>query len=148
MNIPGAVIAGLVGTVVFSMVLVMGPRMGMPRMDLMGMLGSMFGGENRLLGWALHFMMGVVFGLVYAFLWSKGILAPTLIGGLVFGTVHWLVVGMIMGMIPLMHVGIQQGKVMAPGLWMTNNGGMLAFFGGLVGHLAFGAVVALVYSLL
>jgi len=147
MNVIGAVVAGLVGTAVFSMILAMAPRMGMPRMDIVGLLSTMFGKENRPLGWMMHLMMGVIFALIYALLWSRGILAPTWLGGLVFGALHWLIVGMIMGMIPMMHMGIRSGRVMAPGLWMTKGGGMLAFVGGLMGHMVFGVVTALVYSL-
>ena len=148
MNILGAIVAGLAGTAVFSMVMLMAPKMGMPKMDIVGLLGSMLGKENRQLGWMMHAMLGVVFGLVYAFLWSKGIGSPTWHGGAIFGAGQWLIVGMIMGaMIPMMHAGIRSGEVKAPGFWMTNNGGMMAFAGGLFGHLVFGAVVALVYSL-
>ncbi len=116
MNVFGAVLAGLAGTAVFSMVLISAPKIGMPKMDIVGMLGTMFGREYRVLGWMMHLMMGVIFALIYAFLWSKGILAPTWLGGLSFGAAHWLVVGMIMGMIPLMHLGIRRGDVKAPGL--------------------------------
>jgi len=147
MNVLGAIVAGLVGTGVFSMVLLMAPKMGMPKMDIVGLLGTMFGKESILLGWMMHAMMGVIFGLIYALLWSRGIGAPTLLGGLIFGVVHWLIVGMVMGMIPMMHVGIRRGDVQAPGLWMTNNGGMMGFVGGLVGHIVFGVMTALVYSL-
>ncbi len=93
-------------------------------------------------------MMGVVFGLVYAFLWSRGFGAATWGIGLIFGIAQWLIVGMVMGMIPMMHVGIKSGAVKAPGLWMTNDGGVMAFMGGLVGHAIFGAVTALVYAVL
>jgi hypothetical protein len=148
MNVLGAIIAGLVGTAVFSMVLALGPSMGMPKMDIVSMLGTMFGKENRVLGWIMHFMMGIVFALLYAFLWSNGILAPTWLGGLVFGAVHWVIVGMGMGMIPMMHAGIRSGQVMAPGLWMTNGGGIMAFGAGLLGHMVFGLVTAVVYSIL
>jgi len=147
MNILGAIVAGLVATVVFTVVMVMAPRMGMPKMDIVAMLGTMFGRENRLLGWMMHAMMGVVFGLIYAFLWSSGIGAVTWLWGLIFGAVHWLIVGVVMGMIPMMHAGIKSGAVKAPGLWMTNDGGMMAFVGGLIGHLVFGLVLALVYRL-
>lgn len=148
MNVLAAVITGIVGTIVFTAVLMTAPRTGMPKMDIVGMLSTMFGKENRMLGWMLHLMMGAIFALIYAYLWSRGILTPTVLGGLVFGGVHWLIVGMIMSMIPLMHAGIRSGGVMAPGLWMTNNGGLKAFLGGLMGHMVFGIVVALVYSLL
>ena len=147
MSILGAIVAGLVAAAVFSMVMVMAPKMGMPKMDIINLLGTMFGKENRLLGWMMHAIMGIVFSLIYAFLWSQGIGAATLQGGLIFGAAQWLIVGMIMGMFPMMHVGIRSGKVEAPGLWMTKNGGMMSFVGGLIGHLVFGVVTALVYSL-
>jgi hypothetical protein len=149
MNILNAVIAGVVASLVFSMVLAMAPKMGMPKMDIVSLLGSMFSAEsNQALGWIMHLMMGVVFALIYAFLWSVGIGMATWVGGLIFGSVQWLIVGVIMGMIPLLHVGIKSGVVKAPGLWMTNNGGLMAFMGGFVGHMIFGAVLALSYAAL
>jgi hypothetical protein len=147
MNILNAVIAGIVATLVFTTVLVMAPKMGMPKMDIVSLLGSMFSARsNPMLGWMMHLMMGIVFALIYAFLWSLGFGRATWGIGLIFGAVHWLIVGMVMGMIPMMHVGIKSGAVKAPGLWMTNNGGVMAFMGGLTGHAIFGAVVALTYA--
>ncbi|RJP55782.1 MAG: hypothetical protein C4557_00755 [Anaerolineaceae bacterium] len=148
MDILNSVIAGIIATIVFTMVLMMAPKMGMPNMDIVSLLGSMFGKPNQALGWTMHLMMGVVFALIYAFLWSNGIGAATWTGGLIFGAVHWLVVGVVMAMIPMMHVGIKSGAVQAPGLWMTNSGGIMAFMGGLVGHMIFGVVIALVYAAL
>jgi hypothetical protein len=147
MNILGAVVSGMVGTIVLSMVLALAPRMGMPKMDIVGMLGSMFNKDgNQILGWGAHFMMGIVFAIVYALLWSAGISGATWVTGLVFGAVHWLIVGLMMGVIPMMHAGIKAGTVKAPGLYMTNQGGVMAFMGGLIGHMIFGLVVALVYG--
>lgn len=148
MNILSAVIAGVVASLVFSMILAVAPKMGMPKMDIVSLLGSMFGKPNQALGWMMHLMMGIVFALIYVFLWSSGIGAATWLFGLIFGAVQWLVVGMIMGMIPMIHVGIKSGAVKAPGMWMTNNGGVMAFMGGLVGHMIFGIVIALVYAAL
>jgi hypothetical protein len=147
MNVLATIFAGLFGTVAISMVMAMAPRMGMPNMDIVDMLSTMFGKSNRTLGWMLHFMMGIIFASIYAFIWSIGVGSDTWLNGMVLGAVHWLVVGMAMGMIPMMHAGIKSGAVTAPGLWMTNNGGVMAFIGGLVGHMVFGLVVAVVYSL-
>lgn len=148
MNVIGAIVAGLVGTVVMSMLLVMAPGMGMPKMDIVGMLGSMFDKNgNSMLGWALHLMMGVVFAIIYALLWSAGIGSATIVGGLIFGIVHWLMLGLVMAGVPMMHAGIRANTVQAPGVYMTNAGGMMAFVGGLMGHALFGLVVALVYGL-
>ncbi|NQU30294.1 MAG: hypothetical protein HQ525_06465 [Anaerolineae bacterium] len=147
MNVFGAIIAGLAGTAALTMVMSMAPKMGMPEMDIVGMLGSMFGNSNRTLGMVIHFMMGIVFALVYAYLWSIGTGSATWLNGLIFGAVHWLIVGMAMAMIPMMHAGIKSGAVKAPGMWMTNNGGMKAFVGGLMGHMVFGLVAVFVYNL-
>ena len=147
MNVLSAVIAGIAGTIAISMVMGLAPMMGMPKMDIVDMLSTMFGKPNKVLGWMMHLMMGVVFALIYAFLWSRGFGSSNWLFGLIFGVVHWLIVGVIMAMIPMMHVGIKNGDVEAPGMWMTNQGGILAFVGGLMGHMVFGLVVTLVYNL-
>jgi hypothetical protein len=147
MNLIAAIIAGMAGTVVFTVVMLLAPRMGMPDMDIVGMLGTMFNKEgNRTLGWIMHFMMGIIFALIYAALWAAGIGAPTAVWGLIFGAVHWLVSGFMMGVVPMMHAGVKAGTVEAPGFYMWNTGGMMSFMGGLIGHMLFGLTVALVYS--
>jgi len=148
MSIIGAIVAGLVGTVVISMVMMMAPNMGMPKMAIWEMLGAMFSPNgNVALGWVMHLMMGAIFGIIYAALWAAGIGSVSVVSGLVFGIVHWLVVGLMMGGMPMMHAGIKAGTVSAPGVYMLNNGGMKSFMGGLMGHIIFGVVVALVYGL-
>src|SRR3972149_12206118 len=119
MNIIAAIISGLAGTIAMTLLMSMAPMLGMPNMDIVGMLSTMFGKANRTPGWAFHLMMGSVFALIYAYLWSLGLVAPTLGSALVFGAVHWLVVGMGMAMMPVMHAGIKNGQMPAPGLWMT-----------------------------
>ena len=147
MNIFAVVVSGIVGTLAISMVMALGPTMGMPKMDIVGMLSTMFGKPIRTLGWIMHLMMGVIFALIYAFLWSIGIGSASWFVGLLFGIGRWLVVGVMFALIPMMHAGIKSGEVDKPGLWMTNQGGMMAFVGGLMGHTVFGIVVALIISL-
>ena len=91
MNIIGAIVAGVVGTVIISMIMAMAPRMGMPKMAIWEMLGSMFNKDgNNALGWVIHFMMGVIFAIIYAALWAAGIGSATLLNGVIFGVVHWM----------------------------------------------------------
>jgi len=147
MNIFGAIVAGVIGTLVITMVMNMAPKMGMPKMDMVGMLGAMFSPEgNRTLGLGIHLMMGVIFAIIYALLWNVGIGRLGLLWGAIFGAGHWLIAGMMMGGMPMMHAGIKAGTVKAPGVFMLQNGGMMAFMGGLMGHIIFGLVVALVYG--
>ncbi len=150
MNVLSAIVAGLAATLVMSVVMWLAPKMGFPKMDIVGMLSTMFSKKGiPILGWMMHLMMGIIFALAYAFLWSNGIGSATWLYGLVFGAIHWLIVGVIMAMIPMLHVGIRAGAVKAPGMYMTGNGGgVKAFVGGLMGHMIFGLVVALVYAII
>lgn len=135
------------GTIVMSMIMLMAPKMGMPKMAIWEMLGSMFSKDgNNVLGWAMHFMMGVIFAIIYAALWAFGVGSATWVNGLVFGAVHWLIAGLMMGGVPVMHAGVKAGTVKAPGLYMTADGGMMSFVGGLIGHAVYGLIVALVYG--
>jgi len=144
MNIIAVVAAGVAGTAVISLLMAMGPKMGLPKMAIWEMLGAMFDPQgNNALGWLAHFMMGIVFAIAYAALWSAGIGAATPVWGVVFGAVHFGVVGLMMGGMPLMHAGIKAGTVKAPGVLMLNEG-VMGLMGGLVGHILYGLVVALV----
>lgn len=148
MNIIGAIVAGLVGTIVFSIVMMVGPKMGMPKMAIWEVLGAMFSpAGNTGLGWMMHLMMGVIFGIIYTALWAAGIGSVIVASGIIFGIIHWLVAGLMMGAMPMMHAGIKAGSISAPGVFMLKDGGMMGFMGGLIGHVIFGVVVALVYGL-
>ncbi len=91
-------------------------------------------------------MMVMIFAVVFAALWNAGIGSVNILWGAIFGAAHWLVSGLMMGGVGMMHAGVKAGTVDAPGVYMTNNGGMMAFMGGLIGHILYGITVALVYS--
>ncbi|NUQ36286.1 MAG: hypothetical protein HUU23_00505 [Caldilineales bacterium] len=144
MNVFAAVIAGLVGTAAMTLLMMLAPAMGMPKMDVMGMLGSMVSrdaGRARGIGAVMHFMMGVVFALIYAFLWSQGIGAAAVIWGLIFGLVHGIVAGVMMPMMSRMMPSSATGAA-------SSSGGMAGLMGLVMGHLVFGLIVALVYAAL
>ncbi len=151
MNIIGAIVAGLAGTIAMTVLMMIAPMMGMPKMDIPGMLGSMFSAKgNTVLGYVMHLMNGVIFAIIYALIWSTGFLPTNLtggvVGGLALGLAHWIIVGLLFAMVPIMHAGIKAGEVKAPGLYMTNMGGTMGFIGGMMGHLLFGLVVGVVYA--
>ena len=143
-----AIVGGLAGTATMTALMMMAPRMGMPKMDMPALLGSMFGAPgNKAMGLGMHLMMGVVFGLVYAMLFNV-ITGPNIVAlGALFGIGHWAMAGLTLGMMPMLHAGIKSGQVQAPGVYMTRLGGMMGFVGGLMGHVVFGLVVGLVYGL-
>ena len=140
MSVLAAVIAGLVATAVMTLMIYAGPMMGMPKMDMMGMLGTMFTedeGTARIVGGVIHFVMGVIFALFYAWFWSVGIGAATWVWGLVFGAVHGVIAIIAMPMMLNVHPRPPEMEL-----------GPMTMAGMLMGHLVFGLLVALVYAAL
>ncbi len=148
-NLVAAIVGGLVATTVMTGLMMMAPKMGMPKMDMPGLLGSMMSVPgNKGLGFLTHFMMGIVFGIIYAVLFTAVTGSNIILIGAAIGVVHWLVVGLMTGMMPIMHAGIKSGQVQAPGIYMMQLGGLMGFVGGLMGHVVFGLVFSLLYGLI
>jgi len=138
MNVIGAIVAGLAGTAVMTMMMVAAPPMRMPKMDIAGMLGAMVISKKETaaaVGMVMHFMMGAMFGLIYALVWNAGVGSVTASWGLIFGAAHAVAA---MGMMPVMMRMHPRPPEMA--------GGPSMLAGLLMGHLVFGLVLALVYA--
>ncbi len=85
-----AVKAGLLGTLVMTMLMLMAPVMGMPEMNIGKMLGG-FMGIPTVVGWVAHFMIGTGLGLVYVYVFSARLPGSPWVKGLLFGVMPWFV---------------------------------------------------------
>ena len=147
-----AIVAGVVGTVVMTALLYMGLVM-MPRqmtMNLLYMLGTMMTGNKVMaygIGAMMHGVMGIAFGLIHIAVFQAFGLSAVAAWGLLFGFVHYLIVGMGMGMMGTMHPLMRNGQMPAPGLYVRNFPAMTVM-GFLMLHLVYGLVVALLYAAL
>ena len=142
-NLARAIAAGFVGTLLMTMIMMMAPAMGMPKMDIAAMLGSMFAGQPPamgsgawLVGFAMHLMIGVVllpigFAVVNNYLPTSSPLAR----GLFFGVLVWLVAQLMV--MPMMGAGLFSSHLPQ---------GMMMAGGSLMGHLVYGGIVGLVYG--
>jgi hypothetical protein len=144
-----AIAAGIVATAVMTVLMYVGKAMGMP-MDMPRMLGLMVVGPDSgavvVLGLVVHFMMGVVFAIVYALLFDLFDIDPSWLWGALFGAVHGVGAGMALGMMPAMHPRMGEGEVLsAPGPIGKNLGAMVPL-GLIILHIVFGAVVGGIYS--
>jgi hypothetical protein len=146
-----AIGAGLIGGAAMTVILYMGIAI-MPnqmRMNLLLLLGTMVlpvGPLAYVVGAMIHAMMSIAFGLIHAGVFASADLeSATAVWGLLFGLVHWAVVGMALGMMPIMHRGIQRGEVPAPGFYAISLGPVTAM-GFLMLHLLFGLLVGVIYG--
>jgi uncharacterized membrane protein YagU involved in acid resistance len=133
-NLGKAVVAGLIGTLVMTMIMLMAPTMGMPPMPIGKMLAN-FMGLPEALGWIAHFMIGTVLAVGYAFIFSAKLSGNGLVRGALYGLLPWFVSQVMVN--PIMGTGLFASNTPAP---------VLIVFGSLMGHLIYGAAVGGIYG--
>ena len=122
-----AVAAGLIGGSVMALLLYMGIAMmaTQMKMNLFRLLGIMLLEEGMaayMLGSMVHAMMS-----------------------LLFGAGHWMIVGMALEMMRMMHRGIRDGSIDTPGSYVLSYPRMTAM-GFLMLHLVYGILVDTFYA--
>lgn len=133
-NVLKGMIAGFVGTVVLSMLMIAKSMMGiMPQLDVIGMLSGMMS-VSAAMGWIIHFLIGTI-------IWGGGFavingLIPggnQVVKGIIFGIFAWLI--MMVAIMPMAGAG-----------FLGLNLGIMAPIMTMMLHVIFGAVMGVVYG--
>lgn len=127
-------IAGLVATVAMTIVMLMAPFMGMPEMNIGGMLAG-FMGVPSFVGWAGHFMIGIILAIGYGQFFVSRLPGASWLRGILYGLFPWLMLQVIVN--PMMGAGVFASHTPAPALMVM---------GSLLGHMVYGAVLGVVYA--
>ncbi len=152
MTVWGALAGGAVGTVVLTSGLRLAQETGVTRMDIPLLLGTVFTEDRRratVLGYAIHFVNGLLFALVYAGIFAAVDEAGWLFG-LGLGAVHAALAGgvLIDAVLPAVHPRMgtpwtdatENPLLESPGFMLFNYGRSTAVVT-LALHLAYGAIV-------
>lgn len=152
MSVWGALAGGFAGTLVLTTVLRAASEIGHTRMDLPFLLGTAFTSDRsraKALGYALHFLVGLIFALIYYALFRA-------IGhsgwwlGAAFGLAHGLFAGtaLVNILLPLVHPRMGTGLTAAPDVALLEPPGFLLRNYGtrtpivtIAAHIAYGAIV-------
>ncbi len=128
-NTARVILGGFFGTLAITFLMYMGgPMMGLPRMDIAAMLGSLLGGWA--MGMTMHFLNGIViFQLIYAYLLFTRFPGTPAVKGITWGVVLWVLAQLVV--MPMMGAGFFGLKM----------GGIMPAFGSLGGHIAYGALL-------
>ena len=134
-KITQAVIGGLVATLAMTLVMFIGPYMGLPKMNPAAML-SMMMGVHVIIGWSMHFMIGIIFALGYVFLLHPFLkkVKSKVVQGIIFGIAVFVFAQIMMAV----HGALIGG--MPP----PEEGMLLMAAGSLIGHIIYGIVVVLI----
>ena len=134
MNTSKVIKAGLVATAIMSIVALMAPAMGMPKMDF----GEMLGANNPMMampyamGWVMHFVVGVILAIVYASFFVQRLKGSFAVRGIIFAMIPFVIAQSVM--MPMMGMGFFSG------------GNMMMIMGSLIGHIVFGAMLGVIYK--
>lgn len=152
MNLWRALAGGLAGTMVLTTTLRAASEIGLTRMDLPFLLGAAFTSDRsraKALGYLCHFLLGLVFAIVYFALFAALGRSSWWIGAL-FGLVHAAFVGTIVVnvLLPALHprmgtptTAANQAPLLEPPGFMMLNYGRTTPFINLLAHLLYGAIV-------
>jgi uncharacterized membrane protein YagU involved in acid resistance len=154
----GALAGGLVGTIVLTTTLRAASELGLTRMDLPFLLGTAVTSDRaraKLIGYALHFVFGIVFALVYWTVFAATGVSGVWLGALL-GLVHALFVGtaLVSVILPVVHPRMGTGfdaagdaPLLEPPGFMLVNYGRQTQLAMIVAHIAYGAIVGAFASL-
>jgi hypothetical protein len=152
MSVWGALAGGAVGTVVLTNGLRIAQAAGWTRMDLPLLLGTIFT-DNRsrasALGYAIHFVNGLLFSLVYyAIFWAVD--QAGWLFGAALGLVHAAFAGgtLVTVLLPVVHPRMgtpwsdaEETPILEPPGFLLVNYGRRTVFATLILHIAYGAIV-------
>jgi hypothetical protein len=148
----GALAGGLVGTIVLTTGLRVSQELGWTRMDIPLLLGTVFTGNRswaKALGYATHFLNGLVFALVYAAIFAAVDQAGWLFGA-VLGLVHAAFAGgaLVNVLLPAVHPRMgrswsdaKETPLLEPPGFMLRNYGTRTAAATIAAHIAYGAIV-------
>ena len=134
LNYQKVVVAGIAGTLAFTVIMLLAPAVGLPKGDMGKMLGDM----NPIMklpywiGWLMHIIIGTVLTGIYAAFFLK-----------ILPSTGWKR-GMVWSLIPFMVAQLMLMPMMGAGVFAGGNVGMIV--GSLLNHLAYGAVAGLLYG--
>ena len=99
LNLSSAIMAGLVATGAMTLLMYMAPVMGLPKMDIIFALGSLFPWQISpyIPGTILHFGIGSALALLYALLFARLLPGPRWTRGAFYSLLPWLLAIFAMG---------------------------------------------------
>lgn len=152
MSVAGALAGGFVGTIVLTTALRISQEIGLTRMDIPLLLGTMFSADRtraNVYGYAFHFANGLLFALAYAAVFFAVGRAGWLFGA-ILGVVHASFAGgaLVNILLPAVHprMGTRWSDArdtpsLEPPGFMLRNYGRHTALATIVAHLAYGAIV-------
>lgn len=126
-----SVVAGIIGTAIMSMIMFVAPMMGFPKMSPPALLSGMLG-VSMMIGWVMHFMIGIMFALAYTFFFVPNVKwSNVYLKGAVFGLLAFIFAQIAIAIL---------GKIFP--MPEAEGSMVMMMIGSIMGHVIFGIAVA------
>lgn len=131
-TIQKSLIGGISGTAAMSLFMILSPMLGMPKMNSPQMISTMMEAP-LLIGWGVHFIIGITFALAYVLFFMRLIskLSSKILKGLIFGMLVFVFAQIVMGVM---------GSLLG-GMPLTEGNVVLIMLGSIIGHVIYGITV-------
>lgn len=126
-----SILGGIVGTILMTVVTMVAPMMGMPKMSPPDMLAGMMN-MPIFVGWIMHFMIGIIFALVYTYLFAPKVnIGNLIVKGAVFGFAAFIFAQIALAIMgAIFPMPAMEGSM------------ILTMIGSIIGHVVFGIGVS------
>lgn len=129
-QIQKTILAGIIGTAIMTVVMMLASVVGMPKMSPPAMLAGMLS-VSVVVGWVMHFVIGILFAFGYQYLnVLRQKVSNVWIRGAIFGVIAFLFAQIMMGIMgAMLPMPKMEGSM------------VLTMVGSLLGHIVFGIAV-------
>lgn len=128
-QIINSVKGGVIATAVMTVIGIVAPVMGLPRM----LVGNMLAGFMQVpvaVGWIMHFVIGTVLAAGYVFFFKSILPGNDIVKGVLYGLIPFFLAQIMV--MPIMGAGFFSSNTPAP---------VLMVMGSLIGHIVYGGVL-------
>ncbi len=124
-----AVAGGIAGTAVITGMMLLLSFVGMPDINYGTMLAG-FTQTSPLLGWVMHFIMGIVLAFIYVYFFRDEISFPYAMRGLIYSVLPWAIT--LIMLFPMMGLETGLSGKQSPGIFILST---------MIAYLAYGFVM-------
>lgn len=130
--------AGLVATAAMTALLLIEPSVGLPKIAMGQIVSTSLGLATAsltigpMLGWVIHFLVGILLAVIYAAFFSGRLPGSPLVRGLIYGLLVFLVAQLVF--MPLAGIGL------------FSRGDLELIAGSLLGHFVYGGLTGWIYG--
>ncbi len=128
-NVANTVLAGIAGTAVITGMMLLLSALGMPDIEYGTMIAA-FTHTSPVVGWIMHFIMGIVLAFLYVNFFRDEINGPYAIRGLIYSVLPWGIT--LIMLFPMLGMTSISANSQSPGIFIVST---------MVAYLAYGFVM-------